>query len=60
LPKQLRAADECFITNTTIEVMPVTRINKRPVGSGRPGPVTSVLQQAYKKEVFGCLEKQAS
>jgi branched-chain amino acid aminotransferase len=60
LPKHLCAADECFITNTTIEVMPVTRINKRPVGNGRPGALTSVLQQAYKKEVFACLKMQAT
>lgn len=60
LPKHIRAADECFITNTTIEVMPVTRINKRLVGNGRPGLLTNVLQQAYKKEVSACLKKQAS
>jgi branched-chain amino acid aminotransferase len=60
LPKQLRGADECFITNTTIEVMPVTVINKRPVGNGHPGLLTRLLQQAYKKEVCAWLKKQAS
>ena len=60
LPKNLRAADECFITNTTMEIMPVTTINKKSVGKGKPGPITTALQQAYKKEVFACLETQAS
>ncbi len=58
LPKELCAADECFITNTTMEIMPVTRIDRRTVGSGRPGSVTEVLQQEYKKEVSACLKKQ--
>ena len=60
LPKELRTADECFITNTTMEIMPVTRIDKKAVGSGCPGPVTEVLLQAYKKEVSACLKKQVS
>lgn len=59
-PKSLLAADECFITNTTMEIMPVATINKKPVGNGRPGPVTSLLRQAYKKEVLACLKTQAS
>ncbi|MGE5174221.1 MAG: branched-chain-amino-acid transaminase [Betaproteobacteria bacterium] len=58
--KSLLAADECFITNTTMEIMPVTTIHKKPVGNGRPGPVTSLLCQAYKKEVLACLKTQAS
>lgn len=51
-PKDLTKADECFITNTTIEVLPVTSIDGRPVGSGRPGPVTERLMKAYKNEVL--------
>jgi len=59
LPKELFAADECFITNTTMEIMPVTSIDKKTVGSGRPGPVTEALLRAYKKEVSACLKMQA-
>jgi branched-chain amino acid aminotransferase len=59
LPRSLYAAEECFITNTTMEIMPVTIIDKRSVGSGRPGPVTSALHQAYRKEVSACLKTQA-
>jgi branched-chain amino acid aminotransferase len=53
-PNQLRAADECFITNTTMEIMPVTSIDRKRVGSGMPGPVTAVLGQAYRNEVIRC------
>jgi branched-chain amino acid aminotransferase len=51
-PKDLAKADECFITNTTIEVMPVTTIDGHPVGDGRPGPITEKLMQAYRNEVL--------
>ena len=50
-PKDLLRADECFITNTTLEVMPVTTIDGQPVGNGRPGPITERLMQAYRNEV---------
>jgi len=59
-PKNFYTADECFITNTTMEIMPVTKIDKKIIGTGRPGPVTAVLLQAYKKEVLACLKTQAS
>jgi branched-chain amino acid aminotransferase len=56
-PKTLLAADECFITNTTMEIMPVTAIDRKTVGSGRPGPVTTLLHEAYKKEVLAYIKK---
>ena len=58
-PEQLRGADECFITNSTIEIMPVTTVDGRPVGDEKPGPVTAALRQAYKNEVRTCLKTQA-
>jgi branched-chain amino acid aminotransferase len=51
-PRDLDDADECFITNTTIEVMPVTSVDGRQVGAGMPGPVTGTLMQAYREEVL--------
>lgn len=50
-PKDLVKADECFITNTTIEVLPVTTVDGHLVGSGRPGPITQRLMQTYREEV---------
>jgi branched-chain amino acid aminotransferase len=50
-PLDLISADECFITNTTIEVLPVTRVDDNVIGNGRPGPVTTALREAYQREV---------
>jgi branched-subunit amino acid aminotransferase/4-amino-4-deoxychorismate lyase len=46
-PDQLRAADEAFITSTAGGIVPVTRIDHRPVGDGEPGPVTTRLKNLY-------------
>ncbi len=43
----LANADEVFLTNTSWEVLPVTRVDGQPVGAGRPGPVTARLAEAY-------------
>jgi len=59
-PKDLMASNECFITNTTMEIMPVTTIDKKKIGKGIPGPVTAALHHAYQKEVRACLKTQAS
>ncbi|MBX6377695.1 MAG: D-amino acid aminotransferase [Clostridia bacterium] len=45
-PAEAAAADECFLSGTITEVLPVTRIDGRPVGDGTPGPVTRTLRQA--------------
>lgn len=45
----LATADEMFITSTTREVLPVTSIDKRLVGSGAPGPVTLTLAAAFRR-----------
>jgi len=58
-PQAFYAADECFITNTTMEIMPITTIDKKKIGIGKPGPITAMLQQSYKKEVLACLKTQA-
>ena len=47
-PADLLSADEAFITRTTREISPVTSIDGRPVGDGKPGPVTKRLLEAYR------------
>lgn len=49
----LYIAEECFLTGTGAEVMPVTQIDKRPVGSGKVGPVTLRLLEAFHKLARG-------
>jgi len=44
---QLLAADECFLTNTSMEIMPVVSIDKRLIGGGKPGPVTALLRSLF-------------
>jgi branched-chain amino acid aminotransferase len=49
LPNDLETADEAFITSTTRELSPVTRIDDRVIGSGKPGPITMKLWEGYKR-----------
>jgi branched-chain amino acid aminotransferase len=51
-PHELLEADECFVTNSTMEVMPVTVVNATGIGTGLPGPVTAALMKAYRSEVM--------
>lgn len=40
-------ADECFLTNTSMEVMPVTMVDGHPVGKGTPGLLTQELHRLF-------------
>jgi len=44
----LLGADEVFLTNTSMEVMPVCRIERHPVGDEKPGPVSRRLLQLFR------------
>lgn len=46
-------ADECFLTNTGIEIMPVCQADNRLIASGKPGKVTRRLQAEYLKLIEG-------
>lgn len=50
---EAQAADEAFITSATNFATPVVSIDGVTVGSGRPGPVTARLREAYLAEVRG-------
>jgi branched-chain amino acid aminotransferase len=43
----LNQAEECFLTNTTMEVMPVTMVDGHPVGNGTPGLLTQRLHRLF-------------
>ncbi len=45
----LEAAEEIFITSTLQELLPVTRLNERTVGDGRPGPASRRLLALYRE-----------
>lgn len=46
---QLEKADEVFLTQTSREIIPVTRVNGAVIGNGTVGPVTSEAKQAFAK-----------
>lgn len=49
--EELFTAEELFFTGTTNEVRPCVTVDGRPVGDGKPGPVTRALSQAFHKRV---------
>jgi D-alanine transaminase len=54
--KQLRTADEVWISAASREVQPVTKLDGKPVGTGKPGPVWRRVYeqwQRYKRELAG-------
>jgi branched-chain amino acid aminotransferase len=46
-------ADECFLTGTAAEVIPVTKLDGRPIGDGEVGPISRKLRASYGKLVRG-------
>ncbi len=41
-------AEECFMTGTAAEIIPVVEVDGRGIGSGKPGPLTQKLTEAYR------------
>ena len=52
-------ADECFMTGTAAHVTPVTEVDRRPVGDGAIGPITTEIQRLYFDVVRGKSAKYA-
>lgn len=52
VPGDLFQADEAFLTNSLLELMPLTMVDNSPIGSGRHGLVTKKLMSAYKELVW--------
>ena len=49
---ELLAADEVFLTNSLMEIMPVVKVGEGRIGKGAPGPVTQTLAAAYRRRVM--------
>ena len=47
----LLGADEVFLTNVIMEVLPVVRVEERTIGTGKVGPVTQRLREAFAQVV---------
>ena len=49
--KDLRRADEVFVTNAVIGVVPLTKVDGRAIASGKAGPLTKKIQTAYRRSI---------
>jgi branched-chain amino acid aminotransferase len=49
----LYVADEVWLTGTAAEVVPVTSVDDRTVGTGKPGPITKAIQEQFFQVVRG-------
>jgi len=50
-------ADEMFLTSSTREVVPIARVDGRPIGNGRPGPITKMLLREYRAAIARLAEE---
>ena len=46
---ELYTADECFLTGTAAEIVPVARCDGRVIGDGKPGPITKRLMEQFRE-----------
>ncbi|RKY03583.1 branched-chain amino acid aminotransferase [Candidatus Poribacteria bacterium] len=46
---ELYTADECFLTGTAAEVIPVVEVDGRPIGDGKPGQLTLKIMEAFRE-----------
>ncbi len=50
--KELYEAEEAFLTNSLIEIMPLVQVDSHIIGKGVPGPLTQKLKKEYQKKVY--------
>lgn len=55
--ERLKAADECFLTSSTKEIVPIISVDECIIGSGVPGESTKKLHKIYKNFVIDSLKK---
>ncbi len=54
--KDLLEADEVFLTNSLMELIPVVRVGREPIGAEKPGETTAQLYRAYR----GLVERECA
>jgi branched-chain amino acid aminotransferase len=50
-PFMMFTADEAFFTGTAMEMVPIREVNKRTIGTGKPGPITQKLMTEFQKVI---------
>lgn len=56
-PAQLYRTGECFLTNTSMEIMPVAAVDRRQIGEATPGPLTRKLRTLFMRARERFLER---
>ena len=46
-------ADEAFFCGTAVELTPIVELDRRPIGDGRPGPISALLREAFEAATGG-------
>ncbi len=54
--KTLSSADEIFLTNTNVQILPVTRVENQVISNGRIGPMTQTLLNVFRQSMVEILE----
>lgn len=44
--------DELFFSGTTTDIQPINRVDGKPIGTGKPGPVVKTIQNEYRKMLY--------
>jgi len=56
IPREmLYIADELFFTGTAVEITPIRSVDRIPIGSGKPGPISLAIQKEYMGIVKGAI-----
>jgi branched-chain amino acid aminotransferase len=58
--EDLFGADECFLTSTTREAVPIVQVDDRTIGSGVPGPVTRALLDGFRRKAQALTRPQTT
>lgn len=45
-------ADECFLTGSAVEIIPVVKLDGRMIGDGKPGPITKKLLALFREMIL--------
>lgn len=56
----LRTAEEAFLASSVAEILPIVELNDETIGSGKPGPLTRLLQRCYRKAVEASRAERAA
>lgn len=51
LPEELFKADEAFLTSSLMEIMPLTRVNKRLINKAKIGRITTLIQEIFRRKI---------